>query len=157
MTVDRTRSLAAPALPAGPMARKEDTQTPWQASFLLSKPQGNREPISYSQIPHIYVLLTVEISPITRDQSQIILQVIVQTDIEPFVLNPRQPVSASVQRTRLLNPSDELHLLNRRERTGAIEFVSRFQPITAAEIAVVKLSLHVARSFLGLPRNVHGA
>ena len=73
------RLPAAPGQASSPRGTRIGTLTLWQASFLFSKPQGNREPVGNPRVPYVCVLLTVETSSITRDQAQIVFQVVIQT------------------------------------------------------------------------------
>ena len=57
----------------------------WEDSFLLSKPQRNREPVSDSQVPHVQILLTVEVSPVACEQAKIVFEVVIDAGIEARV------------------------------------------------------------------------
>src|SRR5215469_8751525 len=150
----RDRSSAAPARPSFPTAQQERTRKSREDSSFLPKPQRNREPVRDSRVPYVQVLLTIEIAAVTRDQPQVVLEVVIETGVETRVVDGRQPIPAAVKRKYLLDAPHELRLLDRGVRRHMVKLVCGLQPIPPAVVVRVVLGFQVQRRLQRLPGNV---
>ncbi len=124
-------------------------------TLLPPRPERPYKTVGNSGIPNICVGLLSELAAVAGDESQVIAEVVVHTDIKPLCIFRWQAIAAAVQWVKLLHTRYELNTAEKGGGYGYLrELVGRLDPIPPPLETAIKFRLQIKRELFRLPGDV---